>query len=114
MPGTALAVGVLAVTTALASGLASVGAAAAWSQRLAGAADAAALAAADTASGAVTGDPCARASEVAAASEATVGTCELDGLIATVTVSARFGVLTSSASARAGPPPDRTGPGGAP
>jgi len=104
--GSALAIGVLAVTTALASGLASVGAAAAWSQRLAGAADAAALAAADAASGAVDGDPCGRAEELAVASGAVVATCQLDELIATVTVSATFGPITSTASARAGPPPE--------
>lgn len=106
MPGTALAIGVLAATTALASGLASVGAAAAWSQRLAGAADAAALAAADAASGAAVGEPCTRAAELAAASRTSLASCELEGLIATVTVSAAFGPLTATAAARAGPPPD--------
>lgn len=106
MPGTALAAGVLAVTTALAAGLASVGAAATFSQRLAGAADAAALAAADAASGAVSGEPCARAQELAATSGAHLSACDLEGLIATVTVSGRFGPVAAGASARAGPPPD--------
>lgn len=106
MPGTALAVGVLTVTTALAAGLASVGAAAAFGQRLSGAADAAALAAADAASGAVTGEPCARAAELAEADGASLAGCDLAGLIATVTVSASFGPFATSASARAGPPPE--------
>jgi secretion/DNA translocation related TadE-like protein len=104
MPGAALAVGVLAGCATLTIGLAAVGAAAVTGQRLAGAADAAALAAADTASGAVSGDPCERAGQIAAASEASLAACELDGLIATVTVSGAFGTLTLTASARAGPP----------
>ena len=105
MPGTTLAIGIVGGCAALMLGLAAVGAAAVAGQRLAGAADAAALAAADTASGAVSGDPCRRADEIAASSGASIAACELDGLIATVTVSGAFGALTVTASARAGPPP---------
>jgi len=104
MPGTAVTVGVVGCVTALTVGLASIAAASVFGQRLAGVADAAALAAADAASGAVTGVPCERAQQVAAAGGADVGVCDLDGLIATVTVTASFGVLPASASARAGPP----------
>ncbi len=105
MAGTTLVVGIVAGSAALTIGFAAIGAAAVTSQRLAGAADAAALAAADAASGAVSGDPCARADEIAAASGASLSACEVDGLIATVTVSGAFGGLTATASARAGPPP---------
>lgn len=105
MPGTALAVGVLAGCATLTIGLAAIGAAAVTGQRLAGTADAAALAAADTASGAVSGHPCARAGEIAASSGASLVSCEVDRLIATVTVSGAFGTVVVTASARAGPPP---------
>ena len=104
MPGTALAVGAVGFAAALAMALAGVSAAAVFGQRLAGAADAAALAAADTASGVALGVPCERAAEVAATANAALEGCDLDGLIATVTVSARFGAFTASARARAGPP----------
>lgn len=104
MPGSMLSVGVVAATAVLAVGLTAAGAAAVFGQRLAGAADAAALAAADAASGAVSGVPCERAAEVAAASGASLQTCDVVDLIATVTVGGAFGVLPAQASARAGPP----------
>ncbi|MCW3492058.1 Rv3654c family TadE-like protein [Microbacterium sp. SSM24] len=103
MPGTALAVGVMAAVAAVTLGLGAVSAASVYGQRLAGAADAAALAAADAASGAVTGVPCERADEVAAASGVVVSVCDVDALVATVTVSGGFGVFTATARARAGP-----------
>lgn len=105
MAGVAASVGLVAATAALAVGLAAVGAAAVAGQRVAAAADAAALAAADAASGAVAGVPCDRAAEVAATSGARIEECELDVLVATVTVAVRLGPLTATASARAGPPP---------
>ena len=104
MAGTILSAGVVVCTATLAVGFVTAGAAAAFSQRVAGVADAAALAAADAASGAVTGVPCARDAEVASASGAELTACELAGLVATVTVSAPFGRLPATASARAGPP----------
>lgn len=104
MPGAPMTLGLIAVAATVTVGLAAVSSAAAFGQRLAGAADAAALAAADAASGAVIGVPCERAAEVAEASGARVSSCELDGLIATVTVAGRFGVLPCEARARAGPP----------
>lgn len=104
MAGTAVAVGLVGGAAALAVGLATVASAAVFGQRLAGVADAAALAAADAASGAVTGVPCERAGQIAAVSGAVVETCELDGLVATVSVSARLGPLPAIARARAGPP----------
>ncbi|MFG6443994.1 Rv3654c family TadE-like protein [Microbacterium sp. P07] len=99
--GVGIAAGVVVVTVALAA----VGAASVHTQRLASAADAAALAAADAASGAAAGVPCERAAEVASAAGTAVSACDLDALVATVTVSAPFGAIAASASARAGPPP---------
>jgi secretion/DNA translocation related TadE-like protein len=105
MAGTVMTVGVVVCTATLSMSLVTAGAAAAFSQRLAGVADAAALAAADAASGAITGEPCARAAEVASASAAQVTACDVDDLVATVSVTGAFGRLPASASARAGPPP---------
>ncbi|TQJ31382.1 Rv3654c family TadE-like protein [Microbacterium sp. SLBN-146] len=105
MAGSTMSVGVIACAAVLAVGLTSAAGALVFSQRLSAAADAAALAAADAASGAVAGVPCERADEVAAAGGAVLSACDLDGLIATVTVSGRFGGIEASAMARAGPPP---------
>jgi secretion/DNA translocation related TadE-like protein len=102
MPGTLAAVGIVGCCASLTLGLAAVGSAAVFGQRLSGAADAAALAAADAASGAVVGVPCELAAHVSAALGATLAACEVDGLTATVSVSARFGPVTAAASARAG------------
>jgi secretion/DNA translocation related TadE-like protein len=104
MAGTILSVGVVACAATLAVTLTTAGAAAVFSQQLAGAADAAALAAADAASGAVGGAPCDRAAELAGAAGARVVSCDLDELVATVTVTAAFGRFAATASARAGPP----------
>ncbi|MFT4234707.1 MAG: helicase [Microbacterium sp.] len=105
MAGTALAAGMVASTAVLMLGLAAVGGAAAESQRVAGIADAAALAAADAASGAVSGDPCELAAEVAGISGAIVASCTVEGLIATVEVRTAFDGFEVAAAARAGPPP---------
>lgn len=69
-----------------------------------GAADAAALAAADVAIGIVAGSPCDRAASVAAANGARMRDCIVDGVIATVTVTAGSAALAATASATAGPP----------
>jgi len=74
------------------------------SQEAANAADAAALAAADAISGAVTGVPCELADAVAARNGARLTFCEGEGPGATVRVAVeRFG-FTVAAAARAGPP----------
>jgi secretion/DNA translocation related TadE-like protein len=108
MAGTALVVGVLGVSASLGLGLAGVGAASATGQRAASAADTAALAAADVVSGAVlvpeADAPCILARRVAEGAGAELIACEVDGLIATVSVRVPFGVLAAGASARAGPP----------
>jgi secretion/DNA translocation related TadE-like protein len=71
---------------------------------VAGAADAAALAAADARVGVATGFPCERAAQVAAANGATLTTCEVDGLIATVSVSGTILGFRLESTATAGPP----------
>jgi secretion/DNA translocation related TadE-like protein len=68
-----------------------------------GAADAAALAAADAASGLVPGHPCDLAARVAAANGASVEDCAVDGLVATVTVGRTVLGLAVSERASAGP-----------
>lgn len=105
MAGTVVSVGMVAAAVALTLALAASTSAAVVGQRVSGAADAAALAAADAASGAATGVPCERAAEIADAVNTALVECGVDGLVATVTVSARLGPLTASARARAGPPP---------
>lgn len=105
MASTVAAASILAASAALIAGLSAVGAAAIHSQRLAGAADSAALAAADTVTGLAAGDPCDRAGDLAAIAGAAVAACDIDGFVVTVTVTARFGVFATSATARAGPPP---------
>ncbi|WP_405372393.1 MULTISPECIES: Rv3654c family TadE-like protein [unclassified Microbacterium] len=105
MAGTAMTVGTVAVVATLAVGLTTAGLASATSARASGAADAAALAAADTASGLVVGVPCARAAEVAERVGASVESCTLSGLVATVQITVPFGAFSARAKARAGPPP---------
>ncbi|WP_137843265.1 Rv3654c family TadE-like protein [Microbacterium sp. 2FI] len=105
MAGATLSAAVVGCAAALVVGLATVGTAAVVGQRLAAAADAAALAAADTASGAAHGIPCERADEVAHAHDAVLAECRLEGLIATVSVTTSFGGVEATARARAGPPP---------
>jgi secretion/DNA translocation related TadE-like protein len=68
------------------------------------AADASALAAADVAAGLAPGSPCAVAAETAAANGARLAHCSDDGLVVTVTASARFLGLTLQSTATAGPP----------
>jgi secretion/DNA translocation related TadE-like protein len=73
-------------------------------QQVAGAADAAALAAADTASGAVAGFPCDAAARAASLNGAELARCELDGLIATVAARTGYLGFDVTVEARAGPP----------
>lgn len=73
-------------------------------QLTANAADAAALAAADTASGLVAGYPCANAAEAARLNGAELGECTVDGLEVTITATRRVLGVTVSVASRAGPP----------
>lgn len=104
MPGTISTVGVIAVIAGLVAALAAVGGAALAAERLAGTADAAALAAADAASGAVTGVPCDVTARVAEAGDARLRECDVEGLIATITVAGAYGGISFDARSRAGPP----------
>lgn len=70
---------------------------------VAGAADAAALAAADAASGLVPGYPCETAARVAAANGVVLASCTVDGLVATVSLSRGILGLAITERATAGP-----------
>jgi secretion/DNA translocation related TadE-like protein len=103
--GSVLALAVLGAVAIVAIAALALGAALTVRQRVIGAADAAALAAADGASGAVAGEPCALARRLAEAGGAALDSCVVDGLVATVAVSARVGPVPFGARSRAGPPP---------
>ncbi|HEV7740978.1 MAG TPA: Rv3654c family TadE-like protein [Pseudolysinimonas sp.] len=103
--GSVLALALLGAAVIVAVAVLGLGSALATRQRVIAAADGAALAAADAAAGAVPGDPCAAASGVAAANRATLVDCALDGLVATVEVSGRFGPVPFRARSTAGPAP---------
>jgi secretion/DNA translocation related TadE-like protein len=104
MPGAVATTGIVAVVVVVSTSLTLVGGAAVAAQRLAGTADAAALAAADAASGAVAGSPCAEARLVAEAGGVRLASCELDGLVATIGVAGAYGGISFDAHSRAGPP----------
>ncbi len=109
MPASVSTLGVVSVIAGLAVALAVVGGAAVAAERLAGIADAAALAAADAASGAVSGVPCDEAARVAEVGEAILRECDVEGLVATVTVGGAYGGISFDARSRAGPP-ERSSP----
>lgn len=104
MAGVVATVGALAIAATLAVGTSAVGSAVVRSARASGAADAAALGAADAAAGVATGQPCNRAAQIAAASGASVVSCTLEGLVATIHVQVSGGPFAAHARARAGPP----------
>ncbi|MDQ1583732.1 MAG: hypothetical protein QOF36_1786 [Microbacteriaceae bacterium] len=107
--GSLLAVGVMASVLAVTSMVITVSLALAVKQRVTGAADAAALAAADTASGAMPGYPCDVASAVARLNGAELHRCELSGMVATVSAGAGYLGFDISVAARAGPPGEEGG-----
>jgi secretion/DNA translocation related TadE-like protein len=102
--GSVLAVGLLGATMAATAAFVPVLVGLSVSAQVQGAADAAALAAADTVSGALTGVPCEAATRTANVNGASIATCSLNGLIASVTVSREFVGITIEARSRAGPP----------
>lgn len=104
MAGSVSALGIVAVLVAATVALGVVGGAAVEARRVAGVADAAALAAADSASGAVAGFPCEQAGRVAQAGDVRLERCDLSGLVATITVAGAYGGIPFDARARAGPP----------
>ena len=99
-----VAVAILGAVVSLAVGVIAVLGAAVASQLAANAADASALAAADAVSGAVAGEPCALASELAERNGARLVSCRIVGPAASVVVSVGRGAFDAEASARAGPP----------
>ena len=105
--GTILTVGLIAAVVALNASVIPLYCALSVRHALAGAADAAALAAADTASGLIAGYPCENASRLAVANDAYVEDCTVDGRIVTVTASRRILGILVTTSATAGPPPTR-------
>lgn len=114
----AASVGLVAVLMVLAATIAGLGGVIAANHRAATAADLAALAAADTARGLNSGDPCTVASEVALANGAELTGCSphphrpgtVDVRVA-VDVRGVFGFVGSAQGlARAGPPPNTPGP----
>ena len=104
MAGSVSTVGVVAALVAVTVSLGVVGGAVVEARRVAGIADAAALAAADAASGAVPGVPCEAAARIALAGAANLRECDVEGLIATITVAGAYGGISFDARSRAGPP----------
>lgn len=74
--------------------------------RLNQAADAASLAAADTAAGLRAGLPCEQAEALAAVNSSTVEACAVEGMTVTVRVRSSVGPIPVHATATAGQPPD--------
>jgi len=103
--GAVLALAIVGALVLVTVAVLALGAALVVRQRVIGAADGSALAAADAASGAVAGAPCDLAAVVADSNGATLTDCRVDGLVATVTVSASVGPVPFSARSTAGPPP---------
>lgn len=112
MTSTVMATATMVLACSVLAGGVAVGHAAVASQRLAGAADAAALAAADAALGVVSLEPCAAAAMTAEHNGAAIEACDLDGATATVTVTAAVLGITAYATARAGNAAVNEAPGG--
>ena len=103
--GTVLAVGLIAAVAVVSAAVLPLSHVLVARAAAAGAADAAALAAADVASGRHPGYPCELAAEVATTNGAALESCEVDGLIVTVSVGRGILGFTVGARATAGPPP---------
>jgi secretion/DNA translocation related TadE-like protein len=99
-----LSIGILGALVLLSAGVVTVAGAAVTKQRVSGAADAAALAAADAASGAHAGIPCGEAERLAAANDTVIVACSVDGTVVAVTASAHYLGFEVTIEARAGPP----------
>jgi secretion/DNA translocation related TadE-like protein len=102
--GSILAIAVIASVVALTMMLVPLAQALVVKQRVVAAADAGALAAADTASGAIAGFPCEAATRAVRLNAARVERCEIDGLVATVSAVSSYWGLNITVLARAGPP----------
>ncbi len=77
-------------------------------QRASATADAAALAAADAASGFIAGDPCSLAESLAIAHGTRIDSCVVDDQESRIVASSPFGGFDITAEARAGPPSFRS------
>lgn len=108
--GSVLVLGAIGAAASLTAGLLVAFGGFAASQRAAAAADAAALAAADVASGLLPGDPCEAARRTAEANGAELSECRWSTAEAHVAVVVRTGPFELADAARAGPP--RQGGGG--
>ncbi|MHA7987358.1 Rv3654c family TadE-like protein [Rathayibacter sp. CAU 1779] len=104
---TILTVGLLAALVLTSLGALGACALLAEKQHVEAAADAAALAAADAASGRVAGVPCERASRAAQLNSAAIDGCDVDGAIVEVTAVGSWGGVPITVRARAGPPSAR-------
>jgi secretion/DNA translocation related TadE-like protein len=104
MSGSILAASVAGSTILLTALVLPVGAALVEKRVIAGAADAAALAAADVASGLVPGVLCDAAARLAEANGGALSTCEVDGAVVTVGVSGSVLGIPFTIHATAGPP----------
>jgi secretion/DNA translocation related TadE-like protein len=104
MSGSILAASIAGSTVLLTALVLPLGAALVEKRAIAGAADAAALAAADVASGLVPGVPCEAAARQAGAGGGVLASCELDGTVVTVTVSSTVLGVPFAVRATAGPP----------
>jgi len=104
-----LAVAVLACVLGLTVVVVPVSEALVMKQCVVAAADAAALAAADTASGVIAGIPCDTGARTAERNGASLTACAVDGVVATVTASSSWLGMPISVTARAGPPGASTG-----
>lgn len=102
--GSGLVVGIIAVIFAVCGVLLGIMQLGAHSQRLAGAADAGALAAADIASGRHPGEPCSAAQLVATAHDAELAVCEIRGAEVYVEMTTSFAGMPLRERALAGPP----------
>ncbi|MGF3053265.1 Rv3654c family TadE-like protein [Microbacterium sp. YY-03] len=99
-----MSVGTMAVVSTMALGVVTAGGAAVTAQRLSAAADAAALAAADSALGFAPGVPCDNAARIAAAHGAVLAECTVDETTVRVSVNDTFAGFPIAAAARAGAP----------
>lgn len=97
-----MSLGTMAAVSTLACGMVAAGGAAVTAQRVSAAADAAALAAADTALGFSAGDPCDNAARIAEANRATLTECVIDAATVRVSVQATYAGFPIAVAARAG------------
>lgn len=102
--GTALAVATVAAVVVVASTMLPLTLGFAKTRTLAATADSAALAAADTASGALAGYPCEAAASAVLIGGGELVECRVDGAIASVTVADEILGVRAESKSRAGPP----------